>query len=427
MRLRGISPLLVMVFWVSFFSTLAFAGQGAYYHPKADRLFWFMVLADTHIGASSQCSKNLNWAVTEAREVIAPGFIVNAGDLTDSTNGGVIPNGPYQEEWDQYRQILDEAGMDASFYYDLPGNHEAYNDANLDYYLANSVQGRAKGSTQPSWVKKFPFGCYHFLGVCTPGNDGAPFSIWPYDNYGDHAGLDAKELAAIQTELAREPGAELTLIFGHHPFEAQYYSSTDTGLTYGLPEFLNLIQDFGVFLYGFGHTHNYRENFYSKNLAAGLYYLNVASLGKSERDHYAVMAVDGNGLSMAPAQKGVWPVVMITAPVDRSLGACAHPYTYEVPPGVANPIRALVFDLNPVTRVEFCIDDCGDWQAMQRLDGTPIWMGYWNASTASPGSHVIEVRAQGSTLALDRIKTSINPALSIKNPIPWLHFLLLDE
>jgi hypothetical protein len=430
MMSRRFASLLVIAFWLAFFSSLAFAGQGAYYYRTADRLFWFMILSDTHIGASSSISQPnsyLNWAVTEARQVITPQFIVNAGDLTDCTNGGIIPNGPYQAEWDTYRKILDDAGIDASFYYDMPGNHDEYSDATLAYYRANSIQGRATGRTQPSWTRQFSYGRYHFLGVCTPGNDGAPFSIWPWDNYGDHAGLDTTELAFIQADLASNTEAQLTLIFGHHPFEAHYYVETDTGLTYGLQEFLSLIDMYQVTFYGFGHTHNYRQNFYQKNLTNGVYYMNVASLGKSAGDQYAVMAVDGNGLSLTPAQKGVWPVVLITAPVDQCLGTCDNPFTYEIPNGPANPIRALVFDPNPVSQVQFSIDLSLDWQDMRQIVGTPIWEGHWNASTASAGAHSIVVRAQGSTVVSDAIITSINPALPIKEPLPWLGLLLLED
>ena len=417
--------LLVITFWVSFLPSLSLAGQKAYYHPNANRLFWFMILSDTHIGANSTCFQNLTWAVTQARQVITPQFIVNTGDLTDSTNGGIIPNGPYPEEWNAYRQILEDAGINSSFYYDLPGNHDAYNDENFAYYRASSIQGRATGATQSSWVKIFPYGRYHFLGVCTPGNDGASF--WDPPDFGDHAGLDAGELAFIQGELAQYPDAQLTLAFGHHPFEADYYSSTDTGLTYGLPAFLSLIDQYLVSLYGFGHTHNYRENLYSKNLTKGVYYMNVASLGKSVPGQYAVMAVDGNGLSMVPAKKGIWPVVLITAPVDRCLGDCGNPFTYEVSQSPANPIRALIFDSNPVTQVQFRIDGSDNWQAMQRINGTPIWEGHWNASTASPGSHVIEVRAQGSTLVSDQIQTSVNPDLPVNRAMPWLYLFLSDN
>jgi hypothetical protein len=427
MGIKRFRLLLALVLWVAFFTSWALAGQKAYYYPNADRLFWFMIISDTHIGANSTCAENLTWAVTQARQVIAPQFIVNTGDLCDSSDGGLFPiGGPYQDEWNTYRQILESAGINASFYYDMPGNHDEYNDATMAYYRANSIQGRATGLTQPSWTRQFPYGSYHFLGVCTPGNDGAPFSIWSWDNYGDHAGLDDIELPYIQSDLASHTDAQLTLIFGHHPFEAHYYIETDTGLTYGLPTFLSLIDQYLVPFYGFGHTHEYRENFYNKNLTEGVYYMNVASLGKSDKNQYAVMAVDGNGLSIVPAQKGLWPVVLITAPVDRYLGSHENPYSYEIPQKANNPIRALVFDPNPVSQVQFSIDLTLEWQDMQRIEGTPIWQGYWNAATAAPGDHLITVRAQGSTQVIDVIFTSINPALP-RSVISPIYELLLSD
>ncbi len=384
----------------------------AYYHWSASRLFWFMIISDTHIGTSgSQDTDYLEWAVTEGRDVINPLFMVNAGDLTDSTNGGIIPNGPYQEEWDRYLQILEQAGMDASFYYDIPGNHDAYNDAELAYYLANSMQGRATGRLQHSWFREFDFGSYHFLGVNTAGNDGASFSIWPWDNYGDHAGLDAEELAFIETELNINQDADLTLIFGHHPFEAGYYVQNDTGLTYGLESFLNLLEDYTIPFYGFGHTHNYRENFYYENLSTGVFYLNFASLGKSADNHYAVMAVDGNGLSVVPARAGNWPVVLITAPVDWALGDDPAPFAYGIPQGRANPVRALVFDSEAVTLVQFSIDDSNNWKDMEPVDQGPVWTGFWDTSGIDPGFHLIKVRAMGTATVTDQVKTFINPAL----------------
>jgi hypothetical protein len=426
MRSRKFSLFLALVLWGVFCGSWVWAAQKAYYYPNADRLFWFMFISDTHIGANSTCAENLTWAVTEARQVIAPLFIVNTGDLTDSTDGGLIPDGPYQDEWNTYRQILENAGINASFYYDMPGNHDEYNDGTLAYYRANSIQGRATGLTQPSWTRQFSYGSYHFLGVCTPGNDGAPFSIWPWDNYGDHSGLDDGELAYIQSDLASHTDAQLTLVFGHHPFEPHYYNWTDTGLSYGLSAFLSLIQQYLVPFYGFGHTHNYRENFYFKDLSEGIYYMNVASLGKSDQNQYTVMAVDGNGLSIVPAQKGLWPVVLITAPVDICLGSCDNPYTYEIPRKADNPIRALVFDKTPVSQVQFSIDGSETWQDMQQIAGTPIWEGHWDACHATSGAHAIVVRAQGSTVVMDSIFTSINPTLSRSSISPIYEMLLRD-
>jgi hypothetical protein len=402
--LIGVAGLLFLM------SVSARAGEpySAYYHWSGSRLFWFMVISDSHIGTSgSQDTTYLTWAVTEARSTINPLFIVNCGDLTDSTNGGVIPNGPYTAEWQSYRNLLTTAGIDASFYYDIPGNHDHYNDEIFAFYRNYSIQRAATGATQHSWTRSFPFGTYHFIGVSTPGNDGAPFSIWPWDDYGDHAGLDSSELAFIESQLTAHSEAQLSLIFGHHPFQAGYYNSTDTGLTYGLSALLALIDDFGVSAYTFGHTHDFRENFYYNNLTDGVFYLNVASLGKSNNDHIAVIAVDGNGISVKEADKGQWPVVLITAPVDRGLGADPQPFAYEIPRGEANPVRALVFDPSPVTVVEFQVDGAG-WQAMLPVADGPLWQGFWDASAASAGNHTIEVRASGSTTRADQVVTSVN-------------------
>ena len=117
---------------------------------------------------------------------------------------------------------------------------------------------------------------------------------------------------------------------------------------------------------------------------------------------------------------------MITAPVDRSLGTCPNPYTYEIPQKSNNPIRALVFDSNPVSQVQFSIDGSAVWQDMQRIAGTPIWEGHWNAATAAAGAHTIAVRAQGSTLVTDSITTSINPALPRAIISPIITMLLSD-
>ena len=78
----------VSLFFILLFPVSA-AGLGAepYYHQNADRLFWFMVISDTHVGAEDEQDTNfLAWATREARAVISPQFIVNTGDLTDSTN-----------------------------------------------------------------------------------------------------------------------------------------------------------------------------------------------------------------------------------------------------------------------------------------------------------------------------------------------------
>jgi hypothetical protein len=68
-----------------------------------------------------------------------------------------------------------------------------------------------------------------------------------------------------------------------------------------------------------------------------------------------------------------------------------------------------------VSQVDFRIDETGDWYAMQRIETTPVWFGLWDANVFAPGSHTIEVRAQGSSVVIDRVTTSINPAVYMED------------
>ena len=369
--------------------------HSAYYSTHNDKVFWFIQVSDVHIGTDGgQDSGNLQWLVTEGKNVINPSFIVVSGDLTDSTDGNFFgyPDGPHQVEWDEYKAIL-QGNVDASFYYDIPGNHDHYNDQYFNYYRANSVQGQATGQTQLSWTRELSFGKYHFLGVNTADNTGSSFSLFP--PYGDHAGLDATELAFINNELQANSDAKLTLIFGHHPLVATGDSS-DTYVYYGGNEFESLMDGYGSSLYGYGHTHAYSERFFTQNMTEGVFYFNVASLGKSTSNNYTIMAIDCNGISTVTQTVNTWPAVLITAPMDRYLGGTVNPYTYTVPNGSSNPIRALVFDKNAILTVQYRVDGNSSWFPMTRTaeaTNPHLWEATWDASALSEGEHNIEVQA----------------------------------
>ena len=387
--------------------------HGAYYSAVNDRVFWFVISIDSHIGKKDgQGPANLQWLLTEGKAVIDPSFIVLAGDLTDSTNGGILPDGPWIEEWTSYRTIVDGAGATASFFFDVPGNHDQYNDGGLSFYRNHSVQGRATGQTQASWTRVFPFGTYHFIAACTAGNDGADFSLLP-PTYGDHAGLDDGELAFIGNALENNKTAQLSLIFGHHPLvkpELSLETWHETALSYGLEGFVGLMNQYGVSLYGHGHTHMYEERFFVQDMTEGIIYLGTAALGDLEDNAYSLIAVDCNGLSVRNQPVKSWPLVLITTPLDKNLGMERDPYTYNIPRvGSGNPVRALVFDKNPVLSVEYRIDEQGSWLPMQSVPGNPR---LWEADASiniGDQSHVVEVRASGSSVQSDRIPTGNPP------------------
>jgi 3',5'-cyclic AMP phosphodiesterase CpdA len=398
--------LAVVIVTVSFIlCQAAYAGDphSAFYSPENNRIFWFIQISDIHIGTSgSQDHDYLMWIVTDANSIIEPEFIVASGDLTDSTNANIFgfPNGPYQEEWDEYKAIL-AGNVDAGFYYDIPGNHDAYNDQYFSYYRANSIQGQATGNTQISWTRTFSFGTYHFLGINSADNTGDPFSLfWPW---GDYAGLDADELTYINAHLALNQDAALTLIFGHHPVTDTGYSN-DTWLYYGAPAFIHYLDIYGASMYGYGHTHRSEEDLFAGDdytgymLGDGIFYFNVPSLGKSNDWHYSIIAVDCNGISCLTQAKGVWPAVLITAPVDHYLGSALNPYAYAVPSSNANPIRALVFDANPIGQVQYRIVGSADWNDMTRVSANPhLWEALWDTTALQSGDYTLEVRATSAS------------------------------
>jgi hypothetical protein len=362
--------------------------------------------------SGSHDSTNLQWLTGQARSVINPSFIVVTGDLTDSTDGNILgyPNGPYQDEWDQYKNILSNNGVNANFYFDIPGNHDAYNDQDFSYYLANSIQGRATGRTQASWLRTGPWGKYHFLGINSADNSGDPFSIfWPY---GDRAGLDSSELSFISGEMTDNPDANLTLVFGHHPIVATG-DSGDTYLFYGKDEFVGLMDRYGASLYGYGHTHDSSEKFFTQNMTEGVFYFNVADLGKGSPNQYTITAIDCNGISYVTQIVSTWPVVLITAPMERRLGGVVNPYAYTVTNGASNPIRALVFDPAAVAQVQFRVNG-GTWLPMEGVSGNPrLWQGAWDASALVEGEYTLEVQATtGSGVRTDSVTTYV------KFPLP---------
>ena len=395
---------------------VALAGDphAAYYSADNDKIFWFIQVTDTHIGArGSQDSDNLLWLVTQGKNIVNPEFIVVSGDLTDSTNGNWLglPNGPYQAEWDEYRSILSQGNIDSSNYYDLPGNHDAYNDQYFNYYLSNSIQGQGTNATQVSWTRQFSYGKYHFLGVNTADNTGDSFSLfWPW---GDYAGLDTDELSYIQDDLSLNTDANLTFVFGHHPV-TDTGDAQDTWLYYGASDFLGLIDQHTASLYGYGHTHQYSEELFKGDTYTGymagdgFVYLNISSLGKSTENNFSVIAIDCNGVATKTQNMGVWPLVLITTPVNHDLGGVSNPYSYTVPNAASNPIRALVFDNRAISQVQYRVDNDSQWHPMQPVVGNPyLWEAMWDGSAAAEGGHTIQVQAVGSTVQSDTIAVQV--------------------
>jgi hypothetical protein len=355
----------------------------AEYVMDGSRIFWFSWITDTHIdtlGSANEESR-LGWATGEAVAVVHPFFLVATGDLTDGTDGFIYGTGPHQEEWDSYRAILvDGSGMGADFYYDVPGNHDAYGDGALDFYRANSVQGTADDQMQHQWRLDLPFGSYHFVAAATPANDGRQ---WPFDN----SELSVEELDQTAAFFAGNPDVDLAFVFGHHD-----YTACDRA---------NVLRDqmiaAGAAHYFHGHVHDV-----AASVDGNIFRFRMDSLGQSANNNYGVVAVDANAVSLnLVSADSPWPLVVVTAPVDARLGPgddTINLYSPPVPTSCGDaPVRALVFDSAPITAVRFQWDG-GEWIDMTRRPGEDAqWRGRFDAGTLAAGLHSLTVEAAGST------------------------------
>jgi len=341
------------------------------YRPSGDRLHWVLVTTDTHIGTSGDRAKeNLAWVARDAYPSVQPEWLVITGDLTDASPGGLLPWGPQESEWRDYRGLLEAAGLNASVCLDLPGNHDQYNDRGMPHYLQWSLQGAATGRTQHSVLLGDPDGGVHLLGLSTPGNDGAPPPL-------DNAGLDAGELLFAQQAMEERAEAVVHVLFGHHPLE---------DLQSGRNEIQDLMQTWDVAAYLYGHTHRYEASFLGRTLL-----LNLDSLGKADQNHVALLALDGPILSVRAFDAGKWPMILVTVPADASLGG-GNPRAPSLPPDWPEcPVRALVFGDRPADEVTAQVDD----RLPVRLEpaGHGLFQGLLDTTGLSLGQHRLRVRA----------------------------------
>ena len=353
---------------------LAITPDEVQYRSDAEDLFWFVAVTDSHIGASlmggQQDTENLNFATSELLDTVQPQFLAHLGDLVDATGGGLVPVGQFDEEWNNYKAIVDGNGMTADFYHDLPGNHDQYGDPGLPRYLANSVQGRATGKLQHSWTVKTAHSDFLFLGMRTCNTDGA---FWP----ADHAGLESGDLEWAAGELAAAPDTDVLTVLGHHPV-----SNFESGKN----EFRDFLEQEGASAYLFGHTHDYSMKWQDQTL-----HVNLASLGKSKQLQVGLFAFDGRGLSARAFDIGQWPMLLVTAPLHAGL-AGNHKHDYKIPDYMTQaPIRAIAFHPDGIDSVTAVLDSTTEIAMVPVADH--VWQGYFDASVLDLYPHEIVVTA----------------------------------
>jgi hypothetical protein len=376
-------------------ATASAAGpSSAHYARGTDGMFWFLHVSDSHIGTDPlqgpHAHEHLQFALQDAVDAIDPVFVVNTGDLTDGSRMHVPALGQDQAQWDEYKQICAAAGVDTSFYFDLPGNHDGYDDIGLTFYLANSLQGQANGVPYTSWVVDTSVGQYYFFGFDTAGNGSQSFVEAP--------NFTNEEILALDTGLQQHTDAELSFALGHHRLDEPSNNAEAIGLLTGA--------DVGFYLHG--HTHAYSEY-----LSGGgsIVSNEVNTLGKGDTDNIAVGVIDHNAfIYRARDVTAPWPFVIITAPVSPELrgGSENNPYAYTVCRDRSdNPVRAAVFAPTIASDVQAEIIG-GPTTAMYLVEGSSsLWYALVDTTSVSAGAHSIIVTATvGSDSSQDIIQAS---------------------
>ncbi|MFX1294814.1 MAG: metallophosphoesterase family protein [Promethearchaeota archaeon] len=396
----------------------------AHLSNNTDNLLWFVHITDTHIGAyrlKGNSRQNLR-DFLENMEYINPSFIINTGDLV---NGRIpIPFEQDVEQWRDYYNILAAYDkINTSLYYDIVGNHDGYgNSLTFSYYLNWSVQK----TLQYTWNRTLPSGNgnYTFIALNSAQDSGSYFPD------GTSGNLNQTELDWFEAQLIAAQSSNMTIVFAHHPEnDVANYTTTTSKKT-----FLDLIEDYNVSAYIFGHGH---ENI--KRNQGGTICIETDSIGVSSNvAGYRIFALDNDGISSKYQPLNTWPAVLITCPIDRDLTMQA----FDIPTDMtAVSIRALVFDEKEVLNVDFKIDDTS-WFPMNSVPNNQyLWNASFDASILTEAEHTIIVRANSSSgistdSVLIRVGSPNQPEIvngpipnfiKIKNSVPWILNLTMYE
>jgi len=219
------------------------APTDAHHARGTENVFWFMHMSDIHIGSPlyGKHNEHAEYGLIDAVEVIRPWFVLASGDLVDAADNGIPTLGQRQQEWDEYRGIYEAAGMTPDFFFDLPGNHDGYDDVGMGYYLENSLLGRTENRLYTAWTVQLPAGEYVFFGLNSAGNGSGPFFEEP--------AFTLDEIEELEQLMQTHASARLTFVAAHHRL-----AQPDEGA-----QVVSLLEGAGGGFYLHGHVHEYGE------------------------------------------------------------------------------------------------------------------------------------------------------------------------
>ena len=343
-------------------------------------VFWFIHISDTQfLWYDNNKIADFYEFLNETYNTITPLFIYHTGDIVDS-NYGFKQN---KEEWNRYKEALDDNNFNASTYFDVIGNHDAVHDPSFTNFLNYSMMGQSFNTTQYSFNHSFSFGEYAFIGLNTAKKS--------YDLYefGFQGFLSSEELNWYENDLEKFKEYDKIFVFGHHPPSYPPIYEIESEVSDSGKDFNDLNDEFNVSFYFSGHIHS--NSFLFVNNLITITTTNFDELNGTFR----IISLDNNKLSSSIGYVGDWPQAIITNPSGEEflLGNLNFK---------ENKLRVLAWDPKGISAVKWSLFDnkkktqITNWKFIERISNdSPLWEG--DLDLANYENFLLKVEIEGGS------------------------------
>lgn len=357
--------------------------------------FVLMQLSDVHIGAQDFSLNAFKLAINDIFPVIQPQLMSLTGDLVDK--------GETLSQWQSYRSVLDQAGLDFSTLYEQAGNHDAKGDDQLENFLSYTPTGQARSRLFGFRDIEYHGKIIRIISINTASAGVYDESFPNTKNLTGYFHRDQKnELMTLIHAESILP--DLSLIMGHHPMK------TANGLElFNTDHYLEeLIEETKAMAYFFGHVHREKLDHFNDCLM-----IQAPTLGNpallSTKPGFTLFSFDRviatKFIKLEKSDENAtinWPIVFITYPMnaDLPIDVSTLPKNME-----GQILRAKVYAPTSLSgAVEYRINEEA-WKKMEDRNG------HFEAYFSTPDADrcTIEVRAlyQGMT-GTDKISVELS-------------------
>jgi hypothetical protein len=148
--------------------------------------------------------------------LLCSSFVITTGDIVDGLKYSFpsIAGEQHQEEWESYRQVLDDSGLGTTdFWFDFPGNHDLYGTleyTDSNYFAKNyTVQSLGKDEFLQEYIHVHNAKQYRFLFLEANVHPSATIMFEGY--------LNSEQIETLKEKIDDGNEYEHTFIPNHYP------------------------------------------------------------------------------------------------------------------------------------------------------------------------------------------------------------------